>query len=214
MHISFFFRSDNFDLPFFHPMSMNIELIVSTAWSLDLARRHQIYKMSCLSFGLLMNCCYTSWWFQFLPTYFYLNYAINVFVDVTNYCVELGADNKNLSTIILPWVDFSCAWKCNRNFIHATVKAAFLFFLSLSFSLKWACESVAYFLQKPLIKTEKVDEWLSYKMNHKSFSWWVIFNSDSLWLNYKGNFCGDCNNSSLSPCSMSFTSLLLRKQPR
>ena len=43
--------------------------------------------------------------------------------------------------------------KFNRNFIRATMKAAFLFFLSLPFSFKRALESVAYFLEKPLVKS-------------------------------------------------------------
>ena len=78
------------------------------------------------------------------------------------------ADNKKLSTIILSWVVF-CVWNFNRNFIRATVKAAFLFFLSLPFSSKRAWESVAYFLEKPLVKSEKVDEWLSDKWVAKAF---------------------------------------------
>ena len=61
------------------------------------------------------------------------------------------ADNKKLSTIVLSWVIF-----CVGKFIRATVKAAFLFFLSLPFSLKRERESVAYFLEKPLVKSEKV----------------------------------------------------------
>ena len=66
------------------------------------------------------------------------------------------ADNKKLSTIILSWVVF-CVWKFNRNFIRATAKAAFIFFFSLPFSSKRAWESEAYFLEKPLVKSEIVD---------------------------------------------------------
>ena len=150
MHISFFFCSDNFDLPFFHPMSMNIELIVSAAWSLDLARRRQIYKTSCLSFGLLMNCCYTSWLLQVLPTYFYLNYAINFFVNVTNYCLELGPDNKNLSTIILPWVDSSVLESSTETSSMPQWKPLFFLFVSIFF-LKMGMR------KRSILSTEAID---------------------------------------------------------
>ena len=62
------------------------------------------------------------------------------------------ADDRKLSTIIFSCVIFYVG-KFNRNFIRATVKAAFLFFLSLPFSFKRALESVAYFLEKPLVKS-------------------------------------------------------------
>ena len=93
------------------------------------------YLVSFLSeFQPSMNCCYTSWWLQFLSTYFNLNYTTNILwmtlikawtvsgVKV----VVLGADDENLSSIILSWVVFcTFKWKLNRNFIHATVKAVF-----------------------------------------------------------------------------------------
>ena len=62
--VHFFYRSDNFALPFFHPMSLS--MIVPAAWSLDLARRHQfcikhlvsfVYEFRPLNF---MSCRYTS----------------------------------------------------------------------------------------------------------------------------------------------------------
>ena len=51
--------------------------------------------------------------------------------------VVLGAEliTKKLSTIILSWVIF-CVGKLNKTFIRATVKAAFMVFLSLPCSLK------------------------------------------------------------------------------
>ena len=177
-------------------------MFVFAVWSLDLVQRHQTYKIPCLfplrlSFGLRWTARYTSWGLQFLSTYFNLNNVINFLANDTNNCVDcLRSEgfrtwDENLSTIIFSWVVF-CAWKFSRNFIHATVKAAFLFFLSPSFSLKRSIVTHSFHRSHWLIKSEKVDEWLSDKMSRKSFSWWIIF--------------------SLSPCSMPVASLLLRKQ--
>ena len=141
-------HQSDYYIPLLRPLkcTVRVSMIVSAAWLLNLTRWHQIYKipylfphwvsafdelllhwlMTPVSFYLLQSeLCHRLFLWMTLITAWSVS-GVKV--------VVLGADDENLSTIILSWVVF-CAWKFNRNFIHATVKATFLFFC-LSFSLK------------------------------------------------------------------------------